>query len=153
MLFISKVPTVSVWHCIYQEWWVNISILLVSYVSKQCSSHSVLAILSYWFIRGPSASSLCKHWPHAVLFPKSLLYQSRKDYLQEWWVNRSIFLVKQLCLECGSHSAAILTYCSSGGHQHLSHVHIESCYCRTIGLKMGDCTLNLNQSIRKELCL
>ena len=40
-----------------------------------------------------SMSTLCKHWTHAVLFPKSILYQSEKFYVQEWWVNISILLL------------------------------------------------------------
>jgi len=42
---------------------------------------------------------------------------------------------------------------SSGGLQHLPYVHIESCYHRRLGLRTGDPSLNLNQSMRKLLCL
>jgi len=38
--------------------------------------HSALVILACWFKN--SAHSLCRHWTHAVLFPKSILYQIKK---------------------------------------------------------------------------
>ena len=73
--------------------WTSASCYFIKFQNRVHGSHSVLAILACRFTQGASACSLCKHWTHAVLFPKYNMYQSERVYFQqEWWVNINSFV-------------------------------------------------------------